>query len=401
MARKTFPTSIRAAIWQAHERRCIYCTELVTFADLDIDHIVPSHLKDRPEELAKLLHEYGLNNRFDVDSLFNLVPSHRHCNLQKKGQVLTKSRAIHFLTIAEGRYKKACTNELELKKQAKKDKFTILIHVALDEGLISHEDLNSLVADYAGSQNSFEVLTALPFVDSELKGFLSSTDVDSLYDRPILPRLHGLDTLKMARVTLSNEEQIEVCTCREWVEAIRDSYRARSTYDIKEETFFKNIYSLVVALAQAKAPKKSFISDVNASIANFNLLPVTLLPVLSGDSVRELQHFKSEGIGISDLIAKGRIKIISSSPLALTLHYDYMGLSLYEILRADLNDDGIEDLLIGTYEWALEGTYGVGSTIALTRLGIDQPFTIADNIELDVYRLDNHRIQADAAEPRR
>ena len=100
-------------------------------------------------------------------------------------------------------------------------------------------------------------------------------------------------------------------------------------------------------------------------------------------------------------LLKGRIKIISSSTLALSLHYDYMGLSLYEILRADLNDDGIEDLLIGTYEWALEGTYGVGSTIALTRLGIDQPFTIADNIELDVYRLDNHRIQADAAEPRR
>ncbi len=85
-----------------------------------------------------------------------------------------------------------------------------------------------------------------------------------------------------------------------------------------------------------------------------------------------------------DLIAEGRVKIVSSSPLSLTLHYDGMGLYLNEILRADLNDDGVEDLLVGRYEWALERTFGTGSTIALTRLGADKPFTIAEDIELDV-----------------
>lgn len=384
MARKALPTSRRAAIWRAHERRCIYCTELVTFADLDVDHIVPSRLNDQPEELAKLLAEYGLRNDFDVDSLLNLVPSHRHCNLQKKGQVLPKSRALYFLSIAEDRHNKACKIELEIKEQALKDKFTVILQVALDEGRISREELSSLVAGYAESQNMFEVLTTLPFVDSELKGFLSSTDVDSLYDRPILPRLHGLDKLTMVRATLPDEEKIEVRTCREWVEAVRDGYYALSTYDIKEEMFFKRVYALVVALAQAKVPKNRFISDLKVSIANFDLLPVTLLPALSGDSVEELQRFKSEGIGISDLIAQGRVKIVSSSPLSLTLHYDYMGLYLNEILRADLNDDGVEDLLIGSYEWALEGTFGAGCTIALTRLGVDKPFTIAEDIELDV-----------------
>lgn len=160
--------------------------------------------------------EYGLSNDFDVDSLLNLVPSHRYCNLQKKGQVLTKSRAIHFLSIAEDRHNTACKIELELKEQALRDKFTVILQVALDEGRISREELSSLVAGYAESQNMFEVLTTLPFVDSELKGFISSTDVDSLYDRPILPRLHGLDKLTMVKATLSDEEKIEVRTCREW-----------------------------------------------------------------------------------------------------------------------------------------------------------------------------------------
>lgn len=384
MGRKSFPTSKRAAIWQAHERRCIYCTELITFADLDIDHIIPDHLKEKPAQLAKLLDEYGLSNDFDVDGLLNLVPSHRHCNLQKKGQVLPKNRALHFLSIAEGRYDKACKIESELKEQALKDKFTVLLKVALDEGRISREELSSLIDRYTESQNMFEVLTALPFVDSELKGFLSLTDVDSLYDRPILPRLYGLDMLSMVRKTSAEEEKIGVRTCREWAEAVREGYYALTTYDIKEETFFKRVYALVVALAQAKAPKYKFISDQKVSIANFDLLPVTILPALSSDSVEELQRFKSDGVHIPDLIGQGRVKVVSSSPLSLTLHYDYMGLYLHEILRADLNDDGVEDLLLGTYEWALEGTFGAGGTVALTRLGTNQPFTVAENIELDV-----------------
>jgi hypothetical protein len=72
---------------------------------------------DQPEELTKLMDEYGLNNNFNVDSLPNLVPAHRHCNLQKKGQILPKSRALHFLSIAEDKRDKAYKIELELKKQ--------------------------------------------------------------------------------------------------------------------------------------------------------------------------------------------------------------------------------------------------------------------------------------------
>ncbi len=114
---------------------------------------------------------------------------------------------------AEDRHDKACKIELEIKEQTLKDKFTVILQVALDEGRISPEELSSLVAGYAESHNMFEVLTTVPFVDSELKGFISSTDIDSLYDRPILPRLNGLDKLTMIRATLSDKDKIEVCTC--------------------------------------------------------------------------------------------------------------------------------------------------------------------------------------------
>ena len=386
MARRTFPTSIRAAIWRAHDRRCIYCTEPVAFADLDIDHIVPVHFKEKPNQFVELLNEYGLGIDFDLNGLLNLVPTHRHCNLQKKGQVLPKNRALHFLSIAEGKYDQVCKYISQLKEQALKDKVSVLLQVALEEERISREELFSIADRYAKSQNIFEVLMAFPFVDSELKGFLSSTDIDSLYDRPILPRTHGLEKLVMVGPGTTGEEKIEVRTCREWVEATREGYYPSTTYDIKEESFFNKVYALVVALAQAKIPKHKYISDQKASISDIDLLPVTFLPVLSGDDVEELQSFESRGISIADLIVQGKVKVVSSSPLSLTLHYNYMGLCLNEILRADLNDDGIEDILVGGYEWALEGTFGAGFTMAVTRLSRTSLFTVTQGIELDVVR---------------
>jgi len=384
MARKIFPTSRRAAIWRAHERRCAYCTELIAFADLDLDHIIPYRLIDRPAELVKLLGEYGLQRDFDLDSPLNLVPTHRRCNLQKMGQILPQNAALHFLSITHNKYDKVNKIERELKEQALKDKLTVLLQIALDEGRISREMLNSLLANYSEAENKFELLITLPFLDSELRGFLSSTDVDSLYERPILPRLYGLDKLAMGRDTSSGPEKIYAHNCREWVEATRGGYYPLTTYDIKEEAFFKNVYALVVGLAQAKVPKNSFISDAKVSISNFDLLPVSLLPIISGDDFGELKRFESEGIGILELIDIGKVKIISCPPMSLTLQYNYMALYLDEVLRADLNGDGFEDMLIRRYVRALGGTFGAGNTIALTRLGIDQPFKVMDGIQLDV-----------------
>lgn len=362
MARRGLPTSKRAAIWRAHELRCIYCTELVAFADLDIDHIIPAHLKDKPEELSELLNEYGLRCDFDVDSMLNLVPSHRHCNLQKKGMVLPKNRALHYLSIAEGRYGRACEIESEIKAQVAKGRLAVLLEVALEEGRISREELGELLASYAEPPDAFEILTALPIGDSDLKGFFRSIDVDALYDRPILPRLHGLDKLAMVKnesldkfilqmeaqeadnkvevndrewaeafldgyrdASQAADKEREVYTCREWVEAVRDGYYTLTTLNIKEESLFKKTYALIVALAQAKRPKHKFISGPRVSIANFNLLPVTILPSLSADDAEELQRFELEGVTISDLIAQERVRITSASPLTLTLDYDGMG----------------------------------------------------------------------------
>jgi hypothetical protein len=65
----------------------------------------------------------------------------------------------------------------------------------------------------------------------------------------------------------------------------------------------------------------------------------------------------------------------------LSLRYRNTDLFLNEILRADLNGDGVEDVLVGVWWHAGRRFILKGTPIALTRLGPDRPFTIAQGID--------------------
>jgi|GEM_PF-784023 len=379
MPRKPMPTSLRAAIWRAHDKRCVYCTELVKFSDLDVDHIIPHSLLEQKEKLERLKEEYGLPRAFEVDSLTNLIPSHRHCNLQKLGKVLPKNRALHFLSIAEAKALKAERIKAGIKRQMEQDNVTVLVQTALDAGLLSPGQMTVLLASYSKGRNIFEIVESLPFRDERLKGFFSSSDIDLLYERPILPRPHGLEQLEMIRDAGEKTEKISVVSCREWAEAVEDGFFTCSTYDMKEEAFFRRVYAIVTCLAQARVPNVSYLSD---GIANVDILPITILPSLSEEGSEELLKLKNQGVTMKDLIETGRVRIIERSPLSLRLEFDYMGLVLNEIMRADMDGDGVEDLLIGEYEYATEGTYGAGSALLLTRSGPDKPFMFLSSVQL-------------------
>lgn len=290
--------------------------------------------------------EYGLSETFDVDGLNNLVPSHRHCNLQKLGQILPKNRALHFLSIAEAKAAKAQKIETEIRRQIERDNVTVLLQVALDEGLLSPGQMTTVLTEYSKGRNIFEVVESLPFGSTELKGYFSSADIDLLYEKPILPRLHGLEHLEMAREVGNKTQKISVVSCREWAEATAEGYFACSNYDIKEEAFFRRVYAIIVCLAQAKVPKFSYISSPWLGVSNFELLPLRVLPILSKDDEEVITMMEGQGVHMTDLIRNGRVQVVERSALSLHLRFDGMGVVLSEIMRADIDGDGFEDILV-------------------------------------------------------
>jgi hypothetical protein len=61
----------RVAVWRAWKKRCAYTGEPIRFADLQIDHLIPEELLNRPHELSDLTRQLGLPSDFTVNSFPN------------------------------------------------------------------------------------------------------------------------------------------------------------------------------------------------------------------------------------------------------------------------------------------------------------------------------------------
>ncbi|MFH1467841.1 MAG: HNH endonuclease signature motif containing protein [Pseudomonadota bacterium] len=90
MAKYRFTAAERCGIWLAHDSRCFWCEEPVEFKHVTVDHVIPEHLVDKPEELASVLTEYGLPEEYQVNDFPNWVPAHQSCN-RSKGTVVHRA----------------------------------------------------------------------------------------------------------------------------------------------------------------------------------------------------------------------------------------------------------------------------------------------------------------------
>jgi hypothetical protein len=313
MSFTTIPTYTRVAIWEAHDRRCIYCSETISFNELEIDHIVPEHLFEKPERLLEILKEYDLPSDFPRSEPYNLLPCHRRCNARKSGTAFKKSTALYYLSLAE---KKISTVEKVIKRlvrQANTDRILTSLQIALELGELSSKQVYDLVKRIETSEDAIEILSSLEFSNQIIRGILKREDIDKLLTEPILPRMHGLDYITMVRDQEDRTDILTVTSCREWEDAIKSGYLPRSNYDIKEEAFFKKIYATLTAISVAHTADKNYIDAPLVGIQNIELLPVTMLPYLSREEETEIKAMNDRGVTIADLVSEKKVIIEEQS----------------------------------------------------------------------------------------
>ena len=246
------PTNIalRVALWEAYSRRCVYCSEPLKFRDLEVDHLIPQRMRNSPDELARVLLELGLPPRVDLDDRFNLVPAHGRCNGMKPGSMFRHENIRFYLEVARQHSDRIQKEEECYLRESQADRVTAALILALERGEISKQEVREIL-DRHQADGQFEILKEVPFSNRVVMGLLSSVEVASLLDEPLLPRVGGLDELKMRRNGATVEER-RVTTCREWETAITDGFYAATTYDIKEEAFFRTACSVIHALSVAR-----------------------------------------------------------------------------------------------------------------------------------------------------
>lgn len=223
------------------------------------------------------------------------------------------------------------------------------------------------------SNVTFQLIESIRFADGTIVESIAKDEIDSLRDLPI--RLGENDHIDGVTLTKTGDDKVYVRTCREYDSALQRDYYPSSNFDVKMSFFFKHPCGLLNALEKARVPKKSFISDVKVGVVNLELLPFemfpeNLAPKSSWDADRDLETTYQQKIDSQELV------VTEKSQNVLNVEGFGMGQMLKEMVRADFNNDGIEDVLLFEYHHVTKGTYAYGGIIVLTRKSINGKFEL-------------------------
>ena len=361
MSKQKFTIFERQALWMAHSKKCAYTGEVLGLQNMHIDHIVNEGLAENPAAFAKLKADWGLPDDFDIYGYGNLLPCTQARNLQKNDLQFDKPTGLFFLQIAANKIDVVETNIEKLKKQQDKFKGVLVLQGLIGEGKLSVEEVASLLENYQSkTEDVFELIEGLGFVEHETITRIRKTEIDELRKLPI--KL-GLNThIDGVELTNDNTEKVFVRTCEEYENAMKSGFFPYTTFDIKMATYFEHQCGLLKSLATAEIPEVSHIANPRIGIVDLHLLPFNMF-FHWGDQKQDW----APNTSYQDKIDQGELFVKSIKSNLLRIESEANGQQLIEVARADFNNDGIEDILLFEYCYAVGGTFGAGGIKVISR----------------------------------
>lgn len=364
----------RLAIWRAYGKRCVYTATPIEFHELHIDHLIPEYLIGKPHQLKTLLDKLGLPENFDLNSPKNLIPCRSNINQSKGGRCLSEGTLRYFLDLSDSMHEQVLREEELIQLTIRKDDIMLPIGAAIEEGILSQQDAIRYLQRVGN--NEILLTATLDFEGLAVSGMVQPNYAVTLMDAHVLHGNHEHDP----GLTLVNNDGISlvVRNCNEFKKAKLNGYYASTTYGMKMESFYNRTCGILNALSNAKYPEKSFIDSPRIGVHDIHVLPVIFLPAMSTDDLEELEIENGLGATVKDFVEKGSAKIIDVSQHSIDLEYKHMTIRLTELFRADIDGDGIEDILIFSYSNAIGGTFGYGNVRLISRLSEDSHFVERD-----------------------
>jgi 5-methylcytosine-specific restriction endonuclease McrA len=185
MNKHKFTDAERFAVWLCHGKKCYWCGEPMRYRESTVDHVLPEHLLEKPEQLKKELLEYGLPSDFKLNSFGNWLPCHDKCNKSKGGKVmetvpLTKA-ILDKLIRKEPAVKKAAER---IGTDVNKDKILGDISAALEKGNLQPNDVAMLVSELRkfsdGDSDILEAELDSEYPDPRLSFEMARRDLERL-----------------------------------------------------------------------------------------------------------------------------------------------------------------------------------------------------------------------------
>ncbi len=361
---KTTPDNItRSALWTTYKNICFYCSQPLDWGDLHIDHIIPESLLQKFEKFEEIKQDFGLDKNFNLNELYNLVPSHSKCNRRKNDDLFPKSTTLFYLSITDKTESKIKIEIEKIKKNKNKGLILSKLQSALSTNTIDAKDLKRISIEaekHNWNIKEIKLPFGVEFIDEIYDTFYLDTDFSKLLDNKLL--IHNEE--ESLELVNDNNEKINVSTLNEWKKATKEGYYPLTTCAIKSSSTFTFFEELIETLEKAKMPKVSFIDNPWIEIDMLEYLSPNILM----DVENELTGYIENGLSIGDLVKQGIVKINPPHIYKISLEFGGFETSLIEQFRADFNNDGIEDIFVRGWTRATGGAMGFGFTTILTKL---------------------------------
>jgi hypothetical protein len=127
------------------------------FAHTEIDHILPEYLVDDPEELQRVLAEYGLPANFNVSSFENWLRTHGSCNRKKRDHLFRPTPIIQ-VHIDRARSKAPAALRAAEKARSDKEISKAIGTLATGPTALPRPILDLIVQHYASSNSERQVI---------------------------------------------------------------------------------------------------------------------------------------------------------------------------------------------------------------------------------------------------
>lgn len=186
--------------------------------------------------------------------------------------------------------------------------------------------------------------------------------------------LGGYEAFPPFRMTRGDGETRPVKTINELRAAEDDGFYAATNADMRIWSYFKRVDDLLAAMFIARPSRVSFLQP----ITRIDLLPARLVPLeLNVENPDDRTNLPAPNVTIADMSRDGRCKvdITTSSRVFVQAAVET---TLTEVMRGDLNGDGIEDVLVWQFHRMAGGTMHWSSSLALTRTAEQALFSKVD-----------------------
>lgn len=353
MSKTKIEDTMRLAIFDAYKGKCFYTGKPVSYQDFEIDHIIPESLT---RDIEKIRNRLELGDDFNINSIENLVPCRPGLNLRKKDTLFSDNTLLFYFEQTKARKATVVALYEKYKNDSKQSNGYKVIDKILASETISLEEIDDYIRRKKIKQWKDKKITLnYPIYFDD--GAVREVSVDDSHRDLLTKSLALFDNGQGVELKGDNDKRVKVHSLSKWKSYTDKGYSPYTNADIRMSGMFVFLDGLITALDNSQMHKISFVEGASMK---------ELVGRLSAQVLIDIEN-ELPAVSIGELVKEEKAEIIDQGDNANSVCIRYGGFinTFSEQFRADLTNDGIENIFCYVWRNADGGTMGWGETMIL------------------------------------